>query len=266
MKWLIANVPLIAHEVRSCVCDHAQPALTLFYIIWLVVDWSFFSFFSMNWIQSYIWILVTISLVDRCILSSLVTMCNIQLFDSVLALCCVILNSIGWMVSESFPQVGVWLALCTHASYGASLVCAFVCVCLYVCKQMHAFWPLLPLLNRCSFDVCVTVICLVLLDFYYLLFSKSHDITWHHITSHHITSHHITSHNITSHHMIAGKHVSDVTNASRTLLMNIQTLTWDPDLCSYVCVLWLFCIQFLFLHIYVSRQTCIRFKPMRNWL
>ena len=26
-------------------------------------------------------------------------------------------------------------------------------------------------------------------------------------------------------------HVTDVTNASRTMLMNIHTLQWDPDLC-----------------------------------
>ena len=28
-----------------------------------------------------------------------------------------------------------------------------------------------------------------------------------------------------------GKHVTDVTNASRTMLMNIHSLHWDPDLC-----------------------------------
>lgn len=26
-------------------------------------------------------------------------------------------------------------------------------------------------------------------------------------------------------------HITDVTNASRTMLMNIQTLEWDPQLC-----------------------------------
>lgn len=31
-----------------------------------------------------------------------------------------------------------------------------------------------------------------------------------------------------------GKHVTDVTNASRTMLMNIHTLKWDPYLCKYV--------------------------------
>lgn len=29
-----------------------------------------------------------------------------------------------------------------------------------------------------------------------------------------------------------GKHVTDVTNASRTLLMDLETLDWDPDLCA----------------------------------
>ena len=29
------------------------------------------------------------------------------------------------------------------------------------------------------------------------------------------------------------KYVTDVTNASRTMLMNIKTLTWDEDLCSF---------------------------------
>ena len=29
---------------------------------------------------------------------------------------------------------------------------------------------------------------------------------------------------------MCGRHVTDVTNASRTLLMNLQTLDWDPDL------------------------------------
>ena len=28
-----------------------------------------------------------------------------------------------------------------------------------------------------------------------------------------------------------GVHVTDVTNASRTMLMNIHTLQWDPELC-----------------------------------
>ena len=28
-----------------------------------------------------------------------------------------------------------------------------------------------------------------------------------------------------------GVHVTDVTNASRTLLMNIHTRQWDPELC-----------------------------------
>lgn len=30
-----------------------------------------------------------------------------------------------------------------------------------------------------------------------------------------------------------GHHVTDVTNASRTLLMNISTLTWDSRLCEF---------------------------------
>ena len=29
------------------------------------------------------------------------------------------------------------------------------------------------------------------------------------------------------------KYVTDVTNASRTMLMNIKTLDWDPELCSF---------------------------------
>ncbi len=29
-------------------------------------------------------------------------------------------------------------------------------------------------------------------------------------------------------------HVTDVTNASRTMLMNIETLQWDDSLCKYV--------------------------------
>ncbi len=29
---------------------------------------------------------------------------------------------------------------------------------------------------------------------------------------------------------LCGRHVTDVTNASRTLLMNIETLDWDPEL------------------------------------
>lgn len=28
-----------------------------------------------------------------------------------------------------------------------------------------------------------------------------------------------------------GVHVTDVTNASRTMLFNIHTMDWDPDLC-----------------------------------
>jgi len=31
-----------------------------------------------------------------------------------------------------------------------------------------------------------------------------------------------------------GVHVTDVTNASRTMLMNIHTLQWDPELCGQV--------------------------------
>lgn len=31
-----------------------------------------------------------------------------------------------------------------------------------------------------------------------------------------------------------GKHITDVTNASRTMLMNIHTLQWDDYLCKYV--------------------------------
>lgn len=31
--------------------------------------------------------------------------------------------------------------------------------------------------------------------------------------------------------MNGGLHVTDVTNASRTMLMNIETLKWDPELC-----------------------------------
>ena len=29
-------------------------------------------------------------------------------------------------------------------------------------------------------------------------------------------------------------HVTDVTNASRTMLLNINTLNWDADMCRYV--------------------------------
>lgn len=31
--------------------------------------------------------------------------------------------------------------------------------------------------------------------------------------------------------MKGGLHITDVTNASRTMLMNIETLKWDPQLC-----------------------------------
>ena len=31
-----------------------------------------------------------------------------------------------------------------------------------------------------------------------------------------------------------GKHYTDVTNASRTMLMNIHSLKWDPQLCRWV--------------------------------
>ena len=31
---------------------------------------------------------------------------------------------------------------------------------------------------------------------------------------------------------LCGRHVTDVTNASRTLLMNLETLDWDPTSCS----------------------------------
>lgn len=30
-----------------------------------------------------------------------------------------------------------------------------------------------------------------------------------------------------------GVHCTDVTNASRTMLFNIHTLDWDPELCGY---------------------------------
>lgn len=30
-----------------------------------------------------------------------------------------------------------------------------------------------------------------------------------------------------------GLYITDVTNASRTMLMNIETLSWDPTLCRY---------------------------------
>ncbi len=33
---------------------------------------------------------------------------------------------------------------------------------------------------------------------------------------------------------LTGRHVTDVTNASRTMLMNIETLQWDPELCQAV--------------------------------
>jgi len=33
---------------------------------------------------------------------------------------------------------------------------------------------------------------------------------------------------------LTGRHVTDVTNASRTMLMNIETLEWDPDLCEAI--------------------------------
>lgn len=32
---------------------------------------------------------------------------------------------------------------------------------------------------------------------------------------------------------MTGRHVTDVTNASRTMLFNINTMTWDPDLCAF---------------------------------
>jgi glycerol kinase len=31
-----------------------------------------------------------------------------------------------------------------------------------------------------------------------------------------------------------GIHVTDITNASRTMLMNLKTEAWDPFLCKYV--------------------------------
>ena len=34
--------------------------------------------------------------------------------------------------------------------------------------------------------------------------------------------------------MNGGKHMTDVTNASRTMLMNIHSLEWDRELCRYV--------------------------------
>lgn len=30
-----------------------------------------------------------------------------------------------------------------------------------------------------------------------------------------------------------GVHCTDVTNASRTMLFNIHTMDWDPELCKY---------------------------------
>ncbi len=33
-------------------------------------------------------------------------------------------------------------------------------------------------------------------------------------------------------HITEGTHVTDVTNASRTLLMNLETLDWDPEICA----------------------------------
>lgn len=33
-----------------------------------------------------------------------------------------------------------------------------------------------------------------------------------------------------------GVHVTDVTNASRTMLMCLETLRWDPRLCSFFCI------------------------------
>jgi glycerol kinase len=35
---------------------------------------------------------------------------------------------------------------------------------------------------------------------------------------------------------LTGRHVSDVTNASRTMLMNLQTLDWDEDLLDAMCI------------------------------
>jgi len=33
-----------------------------------------------------------------------------------------------------------------------------------------------------------------------------------------------------------GVYATDVTNASRTMLMNISTLQWDDEMCKYVCI------------------------------
>jgi glycerol kinase len=30
--------------------------------------------------------------------------------------------------------------------------------------------------------------------------------------------------------LTGGRHVTDVTNASRTMMMNLETLDWDPDM------------------------------------
>ena len=35
-------------------------------------------------------------------------------------------------------------------------------------------------------------------------------------------------------HALTGEHLTDVTNASRTLLMDLRTLDWDPDLCDAI--------------------------------
>ncbi|QBJ95400.1 glycerol kinase [Rhodococcus sp. ABRD24] len=34
--------------------------------------------------------------------------------------------------------------------------------------------------------------------------------------------------------LTGGRHITDVTNASRTLLMNLETLDWDPDICDAI--------------------------------
>lgn len=33
--------------------------------------------------------------------------------------------------------------------------------------------------------------------------------------------------------MNGGVHVTDVTNASRTMLLNLQTTSWDPEVCQF---------------------------------
>lgn len=52
-----------------------------------------------------------------------------------------------------------------------------------------------------------------------------------------------------------GVHCTDVTNASRTMLFNIHTLDWDPELCKYDVRL-AFCV--FFVDLYFARMIPLR--------